>query len=77
MTLVAEPVALSTEKQPRVETRHGANLLVHDEIGVVLLCRCGRWGIATGTVERAEQAYSTEHLAEMGFRYIRETEDND
>jgi hypothetical protein len=56
--------------------RHGFRLVVADEIGVVALCRCGRWGIATSSVERAGQAYSTEHIAEAGFRYIRD-DDNE
>jgi hypothetical protein len=51
--------------------RHGFKLLVSDRVGVVALCRCKRWGIATSTVERAEKAYATEHLAEFGFRYSR------
>ena len=55
--------------------RHGFRVLVADEVGVVVLCRCGRWGIATSTLERAEQVYSTEHLAEMGFRYARDHDD--
>lgn len=51
--------------------RHGFRLLASDRRGVVVLCRCGRWGITTSTVERAEEAYATEHLAEFGFRYSR------
>jgi hypothetical protein len=55
--------------------RHGFRLVVADETGVVVLCRCRRWGIATSSVQRAEEAYSTEHLAEAGFRYIRDDDE--
>jgi hypothetical protein len=58
----------------KTSVRHGFQLVVADEVGVVVLCRCGRWGIATSSVRRAEQAYSVEHLAEAGFRYIRDSE---
>ncbi len=54
--------------------RHGFRLVVADEIGVVVLRRCGRWGIATTTAERAEQIYQREHLAENGYRYTRDDE---
>jgi hypothetical protein len=43
--------------------------------GVILVCSCRRWGIAAATVERAQQAYSIEHLAEFGFRYSRDDDD--
>jgi hypothetical protein len=46
--------------------RHGAQVLVSDRIGVVIVRRCGHWGIAAPTVERAKEAYTTEHLAEFG-----------
>jgi hypothetical protein len=55
--------------------RHGLRLLLSDEIGVIVVCRCGRWGIATATIERAEEKYSTEHLAEFGFKYSRYNDD--
>lgn len=51
--------------------RHGFTLLASDRLGVIVLCRCKRWGIAASNVDRAEEAYSTEHLAEVGFRYSR------
>jgi hypothetical protein len=58
--------------RPRQAVRHGLRLVVADEVGVVVVCRCGRWGIATSTVEHAEEAYTTEHLSEMGLQYSRD-----
>ena len=47
-----------------------------DAHGAILLYRCGRWGIAARTVERAKETYATEHLAEYGFSYSRDDEEN-
>jgi hypothetical protein len=55
--------------------RHGLRVLLADDLGVIVLCRCDRWGFAASTVERAEQAYSHEHLAECGFQYVRDSDD--
>lgn len=55
--------------------RHGFTVLASDRLGVVVLCRCKRWGAAMPTVERAETVYRDQHLAECGFRYTRDDDE--
>jgi hypothetical protein len=73
MALGSRQRQAAVRRNPPSQTpvRHGFTLLASDRIGVVALCRCRRRGVGTSTVERAEKAYATEHLAEMGFRYSR------
>jgi len=63
--------AVCGDPPPQSAVRHGLRVLVTDDLGVIVLCQCNRWGVATSTVERAEEAYSREHLTEYGFRYVR------
>ncbi len=45
--------------------KHEFRVLGVDEVGTMAVCQCGRWGVSTSTVERAEEIYATEHLAEF------------